>query len=68
MLSADNLGIHWFVDALYAIHDDCKGHTSFMLTLGSGAMTSFSRKQKTIAKSLMEAKLIRVDDTIPQIL
>ena len=34
-LSADNLSIvKWFIDALYAIHDDCKGHTGAMLTLG----------------------------------
>ena len=41
MLSADNLCIvKWFVDASHAIHNDCKGHTGAMLTLGSGAITN----------------------------
>ena len=32
-LCQNNLGIiHWFVDALYAIQLDCKGHTGLMLT------------------------------------
>ena len=32
---ADNLGIiRWFVDASYAIHNDCKGHTGSMVTKG----------------------------------
>ena len=51
-LCTDNLGIiHWFVDASYAIHNDCKGHSGLILTLEAGAVTSFSRKQKLNAKS-----------------
>ena len=69
-LLVDNLGIiHWFVDASYAMHYDCKGHTgSKKLTLGSGAITSFSRKQKINLNSLTEAELIGVNDTNPQTL
>ena len=69
MLSADNLSIiKWFVDALYAIHNDCKGHTGAMFTLGSGASASLSWKQKINGKSSTEAKLIAVDEAISQIL
>ena len=57
-----------FVDASYAIHDVCIGHTSSMLTLGSLAITSFSRKQKIDAKSSTEAELIGVDDDLSKIL
>ena len=68
-LLADNLRIiRWFVDASYAIHDNCKGHTGSMMTMGSGAITSFSRKQKINGKSSTEGELIGVDDTLPQIL
>ena len=68
-LSIDNLRIiRWFVDALYVIHDDCKGHTGSMMTLGSGAIISFSQKQKINGKSLTESELIEVDDTLPKIL
>ena len=45
-LSTNDLGtIHWFVDASYAIHNDCKRNTGSMLTLGGGAITSFSRNR-----------------------
>ena len=68
-LSADNLGIfRWFVDASYETHNDCKGDSGLMMTMGSGAITSFSRKQKINGKSSMEAELICVDDALPQIL
>ena len=42
-LMADDIGIiKWYVDASYAIHNDCHGHTGGMMTLGCGAVTSFS--------------------------
>ena len=67
--AANNLGIiHWFVDASYAIHNDCKGHTGSMLTMEAGAVISFSRKQKLNAKSSTGAELIRVNDALSQIL
>ena len=69
MLLADNLGIiKWFIDALHAIRNDCKGHTGAKLTLGSGTITSLSQKQKIDGKSSIEAKLIAVDEALPQIL
>ena len=68
-LLVDNLVIiRWCVDASYATHNDFKGHTSSMMTMALGAITSFSKKQKINGKSLMEAKLIGVDDALPQIL
>ena len=52
MTGADKLGIiQWFVDASYAIHNDCKGHKCSMVTIGLGAITNFSRKQKINGKS-----------------
>ena len=39
-----------------------------MLTLGSGAITSLSRKQKINGKSSTEAELIAVDESMLQIL
>ena len=39
-----------------------------MMTMGSGAITNFSRKHKFNGKSLIEAELIGVDDALPQIL
>ena len=68
-LSADYLSIvKWWVDASYASHDDCKGHTGAMMSLGKGAVMSFSRKRKLEVKSSTENELIGVDDTLPQAL
>jgi hypothetical protein len=60
-LSIDALGvIHWWVDASYNVHDDCKGQT--------GAPISFSRKQKLNVRSSCEGELVGVDDALPLIL
>jgi len=62
-LSAENLRVlKWYVDSSFAIHPDCKGHTGGMLTLGKGAVTSGSRKQKLNGRSSTEAEIIGVDD------
>eukprot|EP00804_Cyclotella_cryptica_P019093 CCRYP_021211-RA/>CCRYP_021211-RA protein AED:0.16 eAED:0.16 QI:0/0/0/0.66/1/1/3/0/1057 len=68
-LSAKDIGlVQWYVDASYATHDDCKGHTGAMMTLGDGAVISRSREQKTNARSSTEAELIGVYDALPTIL
>ena len=46
-LEADDLTINkWWVAASFQAHDDRKGRTVNMMSLGHGAATSFSRKQK----------------------
>ena len=68
-MTVDNIGsIKWYVDASYVIQEDCKGHSGAMMTMGGGAITSFSRKQKLNGKSLTEAELIGMDDALPQII
>ena len=56
------------VDAYYTIHGNCKGHTGTVMTLGKGAVTIFSRKQKILGKSSTEDKLIEADDAVPKAL
>jgi hypothetical protein len=68
-LSIDALGvIHWWVDASYNVHDDCKGQTGAMMSLGRSAPISFSRKQKLNVRSSCEGELVGVDDALPLIL
>eukprot|EP00804_Cyclotella_cryptica_P003530 CCRYP_002153-RD/>CCRYP_002153-RD protein AED:0.77 eAED:0.38 QI:0/0/0/1/0/0/3/0/416 len=68
-LGVENMGlVRWYVDASYATHEDCKGHTGAMMTMGTGAAISISRKQKTNARSSTEAELIGVYDALPSIL
>ena len=60
--------IRWWVDASYAVHADCKGHTGAMMTLGEGATTSVSTKQKINGRSSTENELIGADDILPRAL
>ena len=60
--------IHWYVDAMYGVHMDCKRHTGMMITLDQGAAMSFSCGQKLNARSWTEAELIEIDDALPDIL
>ena len=43
---------------------DMKSHTGAVLTLGQGALLSFSSKQKINTKSSTEAELVGVDDAM----
>ena len=68
-LTVENLGIiRWWVDASYNVHDDCKGQTGAMMSLGQGAPISFSRKQKLNVRSSTEGELVGIDDALPYIL
>jgi len=60
--------VRWWVDASDRTHEDCKGHTSVMMTLGKGALVSGSRKHKINTKSSTEAELVALDDALPTIL
>ena len=68
-LSAENLNIiKWWTDASYAVHHDMRSHTSGVMSMGTGAAYSTSRKQKLNTKSSTEAELVAVDDVLPQAL
>ncbi len=63
ILSADMLMLlWWWGEAVYAMHDDCPGHTGAGMSLGQGMVLSYSWKQKINTNSLAEAKLVGVDD------
>ena len=56
------------MDASFQAHDDCKGHTVAMMSLGRGSATSFSRKQKIQGKSSTKNEIIGVYESLPQAL
>jgi hypothetical protein len=67
--SADNLTtICWWVDASHAIHDDCRGHTGAMMSLGKGAAITFFNKQKINNKSSTKLELVGADQALSSIL
>ena len=65
ILSINDLSkIMWWVDTSNRTHEDCKGHTGAMMSLGGGAVISSSRKQKINTKSLTESELVALDDAL----
>ena len=52
------------MDTSFAMYEDMRSHTGAILTLGKGALTSLSCKQKINTKSSTEAELVGVDDAI----
>ena len=65
-LKADELSIiKWYVDESYAIHDDCKGHTRAMMSMGGGDGTSFSWKHNMNGRSYTESEIIGAHEAMP---
>ena len=58
----------WFIDGSDGVHWDCKGQTGAGMTLGKGALISFSRKHKTNTRSSTESEIVSVDDAITTVL
>jgi hypothetical protein len=60
--------VKWWVDASFAVHPDMKSHTGDIMSLGKGAIYGTSTRQKMSTKSSTEAKLVGVNDVMPQVL
>ena len=54
------------MDASFVVHPNMKGHTRGTLSMGKGSVYSTSVKQKLIARSSMESKVIGMDNVLPQ--
>jgi hypothetical protein len=68
-LSADGSGeVKWYVDALFAVHPDMKGHTGGTLSLGKGSAYSTSVRQKLVTRSSTESEVVGVHDVLPQVI
>jgi hypothetical protein len=69
ILAADGTGVLiWYVDALFAVHPDIKGHTGGTMTMGTGFPLDKSTKHKLNTCSSTKSEIIAVDDLISQIL
>ena len=60
--------ISWWVDASFAVHPDCKGHSGAMMSMGRGAIMAMSKKQKINTKSSTESEIVGVDDASTNII
>ena len=69
MLEADQSNnLYWWVDGVFANHDDMWSHTGGAPSLGQGVVYETSMCQKLNMQSSTEAKLVVVDDCMGQIL
>jgi hypothetical protein len=65
ILSADSLTLaRWWVDASYAVHSNCKGHTGAGLSFGQGMALNYSWKHKINTRRSTKAELVGVDDLL----
>lgn len=60
--------VKWYLDALFAVHNDMRSQTGAIMTLGKGAVQVVSTKQKTNTRSSTEAELISFDDIASKVL
>eukprot|EP00957_Ditylum_brightwellii_P174123 13257467-Ditylum_brightwellii.AAC.1 len=64
----DSQTLTWHIDASFTVHVDMKSHIGAMFTLGKGAISSNSTKQKVNACSTSELELVSVDDKIGNVI
>jgi hypothetical protein len=68
-LSANSLhNIRWWVDASYAVFPDMMSHMGGALSLGRRSISGTSKQQKLNTKSSTDAKLVRANNVMPQML
>lgn len=66
--SSDSIKVLAYVDASFAVHPEAKSQSGLVMSMGTGAFCSVSRKQKLVGKSSTEAELIAVSEMLPQII
>jgi hypothetical protein len=68
ILGADSKGVlSWYVDELFAVHPDMRGHTGGVMTIGRGFPLDKSPKHKLNTRSSMKREVVAVNDLILQI-
>jgi len=66
IISADRLDtIKSWVDASYATHEDMRGHTGGVISMGNGVVNTRSGKQKINTKSSTETEVVGASDFLP---
>ena len=66
IISTDNIkGLFVWVDASRTMHDDMKGHTGGVMSLGTGILHGKSSKQKLNIRSTTESELVGVSEYLP---
>jgi hypothetical protein len=66
----ESLQLFSYIDASYALHNDAKGQTGIIITLGKNGPPVFckSRKQKLVSRSSTESELIALNEGLPEVM
>ena len=69
-LCPDSLNIYCWIDASFAIHNDKKSHSGYIIGLGKNGSLTFVRssKQKLVTKSSTESELVALNDGISHVM
>jgi hypothetical protein len=68
-LAADDTSVlSWYIDTLFAVHPDMRGHTGGAMTMGRGFHLDKSTKQRLNMRSSTESEIVAVNNLIPHIL
>ena len=67
-LGCKNGKLEWYIDALFGVHPNMRGHMGGGLTLGRGFPIVSSTKQKLNTWSSTESELVGLDNMMPSIL
>jgi len=60
--------IKWWIDgSSHNFHPDCRGHTGTMMSIGKGAVASYSMKHKLNMKCSTELEIVSVDQVMPNV-
>lgn len=57
-----------YVDASWAVHDDCHGRTGLVLMMAGCAIGAWSYKQKMVTRSSTESEIVALSDALSEII
>ena len=56
-----------FIDASWATHEDCKGRTGVILTMGGAAIGGWSYKQRMVTRNSTESEIVALTDGLSEV-
>ena len=59
---------NWYADAAFVVHKDMRINTGSFMTMGTGGAYVHSRKNDMNTKSSTDAKLVKLDDVLTQVI
>ena len=55
-----------YIDEIYTVHNDAKGHSGIFVTMGKGAIINISKKLGIVTNSSTETKVVSNRERFPK--